>query len=750
MIARLVSLFVALAAILWTPSAAALFRYPSTCGPGCARVSAYRDARGPTGSAGGGVGDWACGGNSYDGHRGTDFAMGRGNAIVAAASGVVTNARDGVFDGCTSGTCSPGEGNFVEIRDGSGRRTRYLHMRAGSVAVGIGASVGCGQKLGEVASSGASTGNHLHFDVRPDGASVASCYDPFAGPCGSGSTSWTSQGGYNGLPGGECSGVDEDGDGSPRGVDCDDRNPLRTPGRAEVCDNIDNDCDGAVDEGLARGCGSDVGECRPGTQTCSAGAWGACVGSIDPVPESCDEKDNDCDGQTDEEQVCEHEEVAIGAPVYSDGANSDLNGDGRADACALTSAGFQCMLSTGTGFDRLIAGPELATEGLSPREIVPSLRMGDVDGDGRADVCTRVGSELVCFQSTGDGFGERLLLAPMGPLAPGAYGPQVLLGDVDGDRADDVCVRDVDGLRCHVGIGKSGRVLSLPALSDAAGFANVIHHGTLRMGDVDGDGRADACARNAEGVVCFLADGNGFGRRIVGPAWSDAAGWNALQYWSTIRLRDIDGDGRADLCARGPDGFRCHLSEGAGFSGARAGPLLADADGWSARAQYATLRIGDVDGDGRGDLCARDKNGVRCWLWSGADFGREIVGPPLSDDAGWAAHYRSIRLGDIDGDGHDDLCARNGEGLRCYTSAGGGLLRRTWLVPGWNDAGLTDPWHRLSLRLGGGAPRGSVAATEEEQRGCGCGVAASGSMRPFAAIALLAIAMRRRRTRAGR
>ena len=63
--------------------------------------------------------------------------MGRGNAIVAAIAGTVTAARDGVFDGCTSGTCSPGEGNFVEVLDAGGRRVRYLHMRLGSVAVGV-------------------------------------------------------------------------------------------------------------------------------------------------------------------------------------------------------------------------------------------------------------------------------------------------------------------------------------------------------------------------------------------------------------------------------------------------------------------------------------------------------------------------------------------------------------------------------------------------------------------------------------
>ena len=78
------------------------------------------------------------------------------------------------------------------------------------------------------------------------------------------------------------------------------QNP-KNPG-VETCDGIDNDCNGAVDDGnlpqVGQPCGSNTGECKQGALSCTAGVLD-CLGDVPPSAELCDGKDNDCDGTID-------------------------------------------------------------------------------------------------------------------------------------------------------------------------------------------------------------------------------------------------------------------------------------------------------------------------------------------------------------------------------------------------------------------------------------------------------------------
>ncbi|SFP19131.1 M23 family metallopeptidase [Tranquillimonas alkanivorans] len=149
-----------------------------------------------------GATDYTCGPLSYDGHKGTDFAlptlkeMQAGVDVLAAAPGTVTAVRDGMSDVAatpeTAATIAGREcGNGVVVSHGDGWETQYCHLKRGSVAVEPGRQVDAKSVLGQVGLSGDTQFPHVHLSVRHEDAVV----DPFApdadATCGtSGRTLW--------------------------------------------------------------------------------------------------------------------------------------------------------------------------------------------------------------------------------------------------------------------------------------------------------------------------------------------------------------------------------------------------------------------------------------------------------------------------------------------------------------------------------------------------------------------------------
>ncbi|MCA9539994.1 MAG: hypothetical protein KC620_13950 [Myxococcales bacterium] len=71
---------------------------------------------------------------------------------------------------------------------------------------------------------------------------------------------------------------------------------------SETCDGTDEDGDGRIDEGVFEVCGGG-GACAPGVRACIDGAFGPCVGAGEPTAETCDGRDEDCDGEIDEPPI---------------------------------------------------------------------------------------------------------------------------------------------------------------------------------------------------------------------------------------------------------------------------------------------------------------------------------------------------------------------------------------------------------------------------------------------------------------
>ena len=142
--------------------------------------------------------------------------------------------------------------------------------------------------------------------------------------------------------------VDQDRDGSPETEDCDDLDPSVHPDAEEVCDGVDNDCSGLVDDILegtwfwddADGDGFGAGETKAACE--QPAGWsdqgGDCVHP--DADEVCDAVDNDCDGATDEDAVdaldwfvdADHDGWGTGAAVRAcEGPSGHVSAEGDCD-----------------------------------------------------------------------------------------------------------------------------------------------------------------------------------------------------------------------------------------------------------------------------------------------------------------------------------------------------------------------------------------------------------------------------------
>ena len=211
---------------------------------------------------------------------------------------------------------------------------------------------------------------------------------------------------------------------------------------------------------------------------------------------------------------------------------------------------------------------------------------------------------------------------------------------------------------------------------------------SLAIGDVDGDGRPDACGRSDAGTVCAFA-ATGFAAVVLAPTFgatddradtttsiavvdhavcgAAAAGATCapdslLSPWpdptSTLWQGELDGDGDPDWCATTPTGVACGVAADAAITTDPA-PCRYTTE---TIADGALAGLADVDGDGLADLCSVAGLDVTCAHGHGRAFGPQatLLEAPAAPTALW--------LGDLDGDGLADACVVVNGALACTVS----------------------------------------------------------------------------------
>jgi hypothetical protein len=432
--------------------------------------------------------------------------------------------------------------------------------------------------------------------------------------------------------------------------------PLETCGEGDAARCTDTRTDPANCGGCGNGCGSGRA-CEAGTcgATC-AGAGGTLCGDtcVDLASDAthCGACGNACGpGTTCSAGACTPTclptQVVCGEQCV-DLATDRANCGACGNVCpfAGTCSAGACAAAACLGDVGLPALPDL----IGPRAF--SIQVADLDGDGRRD--------LVIPEASDTGLpaaetrllvlrneGDRRFAAPAAYYAGMTIG-RVRLGDVDGDGGLDAVVFGTYGFAVMRG---DGATFGAPR-----SFQGTI--GDAALGDLDGDGRADLVM--AAATVISVWRGADLTRPASGPPVNLPAPvvTGPFDPWfspTAVAVADLDGDGRLDVVAGERQGGRIGVLRNAG-AGALSAPGLTEVG-----VEIDDVDAADVDGDGRADVVA-----VAVWYTASTyryglavlrNHGDGTLEAPVVYETGFSAS--SLAVGDLDGDGAPDVAVAN-------------------------------------------------------------------------------------------
>jgi len=387
--------------------------------------------------------------------------------------------------------------------------------------------------------------------------------------------------------------------------------------------------------------------------------------------------EGDCDGSLGGACGGTWREIDLRYSV-SDGVRIDLNGDGFDELALISRTGQHLLVFELRNSSQVEMFGELGY----PQWI----EKGDLDGDGREDlvVASAEPRQLVLLRSVGDGSLERLREIELEKWAHA-----LLTADLDDDGRVELIVADGDRVRVFA-----------PSGVELGDYAAGVAPASLAVGDLDLDGALDVVVADYEGgeVVSFRGDGSGglshAGSIVFGPSARD------------LDLADVDGDGLLDVLVRDSLGGGLWLATGDGagaFSGARSldlgpgvnegrgvvGSSLSGGElfGVTVPAENLRTRLFAADGTLAGYSAWWTPDRARVFnddLVAGASWAMPVrmqagmqpvsVAAIPSSEIAEGAWTESVAVGDLDGDGRQDIALQDRKTCAVHVLFGDGTL----------------------------------------------------------------------------
>ncbi|MFD2007283.1 N-acetylmuramoyl-L-alanine amidase [Streptomyces narbonensis] len=234
---------------------------------------------------------------------------------------------------------------------------------------------------------------------------------------------------------------------------------------------------------------------------------------------------------------------------------------------------------------------------------------------------------------------------------------------VSATNRNNVIARDAAGVLWQYQGTGSGTTPFLTKYRVGPGWQ--VYNAITPMTTLRADGTGDVVARDKDGVLWYYK-GTGNPSVPFKTRLKVGGGWNI--YDKILGVGDMNADGRADLIARDRSGV-LWLYENTGASPNPFATRVRVGGGWNIYNEL--ISTGDMTGDGKPDLIARDTTGV-LWLYKNTGGSPNPYATRGRVGGGWSVYNLMVGPGDLDKDGKPDLIARDASGVLWFYKNQGG------------------------------------------------------------------------------
>ncbi|WP_337966084.1 MBG domain-containing protein [uncultured Flavobacterium sp.] len=333
----------------------------------------------------------------------------------------------------------------------------------------------------------------------------------------------------------------------------------------------------------------------------------------------------------------------------------DFDGDGKPDIAVTNYSGNSISILRNTSSSGSISGASFAAKIDFTTATTPEgIEIGDFDGDGKIDlvVVNYNDNSMSIFRNTSSGIGN-ISFATRINFTTLANPRNAVVADFDGDGKSDLVLTNYNGNSISTFRNTSSGIgnINFSAKVDFSGTSGSIG---LSIGDLDGDGKIDVATADLVGQrVSVFRNISTTGVINFSPIVSLPVGLFA----NNVVIGDLNNDGKPDLAVsnNGSSVISVFNNTSSGI-----GNINFDAKvDFSAATNVTNLAIGDLDGDGKLDLAVSASSGLFSALRNTTTgSGSAITFAPKVDFVA-STTVRKLKIGDLDGDGKDDIIATN-------------------------------------------------------------------------------------------